>query len=190
MNWEDLKFYKPLEKAELANAKKSIEIIVIENLAPFGFSKSGRKLVRKSNDIIHLIHLDSRGSWQGSSNYLKTEFAIVSIFDTDIFVKNYEPISGSYITSLEPKLKNTYQITQEFNLFADYISRKIIEIILPYFDKYMSSKDVLNKGVQFGETKNLKLLCELANSSTQNQEINLNLEMKKNAVLKKLKIKE
>lgn len=61
MNWEDLKFYKPLEKSELSEAKKSIENIIAERLAPFGFRKVGRKLIRKSDDIIHLIHLDSRG---------------------------------------------------------------------------------------------------------------------------------
>ncbi|MNR52045.1 hypothetical protein D3C85_1718220 [compost metagenome] len=94
MNWEDLKFYKTIEKAELNDAKKSIENIIAKNLAPFGFKKFGRKLVRKSNDLIHIIHLDSRGSWSGSSNSLKTEFAIVSIYETDIFVKNFEPISG------------------------------------------------------------------------------------------------
>lgn len=27
-----------------------------------------KKLIRKSNDLIHVIHLDSRGSWLGSSN--------------------------------------------------------------------------------------------------------------------------
>ena len=124
--------YKPLEKEELSNAKKSIETIVAEKLLPYGFKKNGRKLIRKSNDLIHIIHLDSRGSWQGSSNSLKTEFAIVSIFDTDILVDNFEPISSSYIQNLEPKLKNYYQITQEFNLFAEYLSKKIIEILLPY----------------------------------------------------------
>ena len=188
MNWEDLKFYKPLEKKELSNAKKSIETIVAEKLLPNGFKKNGRKLIRKSNDLIHIIHLDSRGSWQGSSNTLKTEFAIVSIFDTDILVDNFEPISSSYIQNLEPKLKNYYQITQEFNLFAEYLSNKIIEIILPYFDKYQNSKDVIKKDIKIGETKNLKLFCELANRN--DELVDEQLKMKKNVVIKKLKITE
>jgi hypothetical protein len=189
MNWEDLKFYKHLEKGELSNAKKSIEIIVAEKLAPYGFRKFGRKLIRKSDDLIHIIHLDSRGSWHGSSSSLKTEFAIVSIFDTDILIENFEPISSSYIQHLEPKLKNYYQITKEFNLFAEYLSRKIIEIILPYFDKYLSSKDVLKKGIKLGGTKNLEQFCELTNQS--NGKVSAEqLKVKKDAVLKKLKIRE
>lgn len=185
MNWEDLKFYKTIEKAELNDAKKSIENIIANNLAPFGFKKFGRKLVRKSNDLIHIIHLDSRGSWTGSSNSLKTELAIVSIYDTDIFLKNFEPISGSYIEHLKPQLKNFYQITKEFNLFAEYLSKKIIEIILPHFDKYLSSRDVIDKGIQIGKTKNLNKLCLLSN-----QEIDEDLKLKKEAVFKRLKILE
>lgn len=189
MNWEDLKFYKPLEKDELSNAKKSIETIVAEKLMPFGFRKFGRKLIRKSNDLIHIIHLDSRGSWHGSSNTLKTEFAIVSIFDTDILVENFEPISSSYIQDLEPKLKNHYQITKEFNLFAEYLSRKIIEIILPHFDEYLNSSDIIKKGIKIGETKNLKLFCELTKESN-GKVVDEQLKTKKDAVLKKLKILE
>ena len=188
MNWEDLKFYKPLAKEELSNAKKSIETVVAEKLMPYGFKKFGRKLIRKSNDLIHIIHLDSRGSWQGSSNTLKTEFAIVSIYDTEILIENFQPISSSYIQNLEPKLKNYYQITKEFNLFAEYISKKIIEIILPYLDKYSNSKDILNKDVPFGKTKNLKQLCELA--SRKEELIEGQLKIKKDAVFKKLKLIE
>ncbi|MEN9906879.1 MAG: hypothetical protein RLZZ540_20 [Bacteroidota bacterium] len=192
MNWEDLKFYKPIEKTELSNAKKSIEAIVAEKLTPFGFRKFGRKLIRKSNDLIHIIHLDSRGSWHGSSNNIKTEIAIVSIFDTDILVENFEPISSSYIQDLDPTLRNYYQITKEFNLFADYLSRKIIELVLPHFDKYLSSIDVLTKGVKVGETKNLKIFCGLTNQeiTSQKEFSDKDLKVKKAAVLKKLKITE
>tara|TARA_R100000541_G_scaffold42384_1_gene49678 strand:+ start:154 stop:732 length:579 start_codon:yes stop_codon:yes gene_type:complete len=192
MNWEELKFYKPLEKTELTEAKKSLEAIVTEKLTPYGFKKSGRKLIRKSNDLIHLIHLDSRGSWQGTSNRLKIEFAIVSIFDTDILVENFEPISSSYIQDLDPNLKNYYQITKEFTLFGQYISRKIIEIILPYFDQYLHSSDVLKKGIEFGETKNLKHFCALSISikDSDNELIGNQLKIKKDAVFSKLKLKD
>ncbi|RED22499.1 hypothetical protein BD847_3129 [Flavobacterium cutihirudinis] len=190
MAWQDLKFYKPIDKTELSNAKKSIENIIAEKLAPFGFKKLGRKLIRKSNDIIHIIHLDSRGSWSGSSNSMQTEFAIVSIYDTDILVENFEPISSSYIQHLKPELKNFYQITQEFNLFSEYLGQKIVEIILPYFDRYMSSKDVLEKNIQIGKTKNLNQLCILSNTKNLTEEIEQDLNTRKSMVLKKLKITE
>ncbi len=189
MNWEDLKFYKPLQKEELNDAKKSIENIIAERLTPFGFRKFGKKLIRKSDDLVHIIHLDSRGSWQGASNSLKTEIAIVSIYDTDILLENFEPISGCYIQNLEPKLRNYYQITKEFNDFAEFLSKKIIEIVLPHFDKYLNSKDVLNKGIQIGASKNLKLFCELTKNSNE-KVVDETLKTKKDAVLKKLKITE
>lgn len=90
---------------------------------------------------------------------------------------------------MEPKLKNYYQITKELNLFAEYLSRKIIEIILPYFDKYLSSKDVLKEGIKLGGTKNLEQFCRLTNESNEKVSVE-QLKAKKDAVLKKLKISE
>ena len=184
MKWEDLKVYKPIEKTELTNAKKVIESVVSYKLEQYGFRKIGKKLIRKSNDLIHLIILDSRGSWSGSSNSLKVQVAVVSIYDVDILVNNYEPISNTFIENLKPDLKNYYQITREYELFAQFISTKIEQIILPYFDKYSSSTDVIEKGIEHGITKNLIDLCE----KSKNIEFKEELEFRKQVVKKKLKI--
>jgi hypothetical protein len=184
MKWEDLKVYRPIEKTELTNAKKIIESIISNRLELYGFRKIGKKLIRKSNDLIHLIFLDSRGSWSGASNSLKIQVAIVSIYDLDILVNNYEPISNTFIENLKPDLKNYYQITQEYELFAQYISTKIEEIILPYFDKYTSSNDIIKKGIKHGSTKNLVELCE----KSKNIEFIEDLKFRKEVVIKKLKI--
>lgn len=184
MKWEDLKVYRPIEKTELTYAKKIIESIISNRLEPYGFRKVGKKLIRKSNDLIHLIFLDSRGSWSGASNSLKIQVAIVSIYDVDILVNNYEPISNTFIENLKPDLKNYYQITQEYELFAQFISTKIEEIILPYFDKYTSSSDIIKKGIKHGSTKNLVELCE----KSKNIEYIEDLKCRKEVVIKKLKI--
>ncbi len=184
MKWEDLKVSRSIEKIELTNAKKIIESIISNRLEPYGFRKIGKKLIRKSNDLIHLIFLDSRGSWSGVSNSLKIQVAIVSIYDVDILVNNYEPISNTFIENLKPDLKNYYQITQEYELFAQFISTKIEEIILPYFDKYTSSSDIIKNGIKHGSTKNLVELCE----KSKNIEFIEDLKFRKEVVIKKLKI--
>lgn len=62
MRWEDLKVYKQLTKEELKPAFKDFTKNVADNLKPFGFFLHGRKLIPVSNDLLHVIHLDTRGS--------------------------------------------------------------------------------------------------------------------------------
>ena len=183
MKWDDLKVYKPLKKEELKSAKHEIENVIFENISKFGFKKYGRKLIRKSDDLFHIIHLDSRGSWMGASHSLKTEIAIVSIYDIDVFVKNYELTARKNIEQLNPKIRNYYQITQEYKLFASYISRLIIEIVLPYFDKYKSTNEVLKKSSDFKIDKmseivernqNLILYSEISNHKNLKSGVILN----------------
>lgn len=143
MTWEALKVYKPIAKDELATAKKQIAKIISENLKPFGFNLYGRKLIRLSDDLFHVIHLDTRGSWAGNSTQLKTEIAVVSIYDTGVFIENRELTGSIHLEDLIPGIRNHYQITQEYILFADYISRNIIQNVIPHLDKIKNSKDVL-----------------------------------------------
>lgn len=145
MKWEDLKVYRVLNKEDLKLAKKEIENLVAERLLPFGFKKYGRKLIRRSDDLFHIIHLDSRGSWMGASTSLQTEIQIVSIYDVDVMVKGYETGPKTYIQDIIPKIKNYYQITQEYELFAEFISENLIQYVIPYFNQFSNSKDVLRK---------------------------------------------
>ncbi len=177
MKWEDLTVYKTLSKEEFNLAKNEIENTISRNLIPYGFKKHGRKLIRKSEDLLHIIHLDTRGSWMGASKSLKTEISLVSIYDTEVILGGYELTARKFIQELIPKIKNYYQITQEYTLFADFISRKLIEYAIPYFDKYKSSKDILANSNKFKidhtsemveRNQNLILYCELANHKSKN----------------------
>jgi len=172
MKWEELKVYKPLTKEELKVAKKEIEKIISVNLGLYGFKKYGRKLIRIADDIFHIIHLDMRGSWMGASNDLKTEIALVSIYDTDVFIDGFELTASRKIENIVPKIRNYYQITKEYELFADFISRNLVEYVLPYFDRHKNSKEILSKTNNFKidnvseiieRNGNLILYCELAN---------------------------
>lgn len=172
MNWEDLKVYRPLIKEDLKTAYKDFTKIVAENLLQDGFESRGRKLIRQSNDLLHIVHLDSRGSWMGTSDSFKTEISICSVYDTDTFVFNYELTASRKIEDFVPKIRNHYRITQEYSLLADFLTRKIREYILPYFSKFQTSKDVLNNRKMFKldnlseiteRNSNLILFCELTN---------------------------
>lgn len=172
MNWEDLKVYRPLKKEDLKAAYKDFTKIVAENLLNEGFESRGRKLIRQSNDLLHIIHLDTRGSWMGTSESFKTEISICSVYDTDTFILNYELSATKKIEELVPKIRNHYRITQEYTLLADFITRKIREYVLPYLSKFQTSKDVLNNRKMFKldnvseiteRNSNLILFCELTN---------------------------
>ena len=143
MNWEDLTVYTPLKKEGLQTAYKDFTKIVAGSLVQDGFELRGRKLIKKSDDLFHIVHLDTRGSWMGTSDSFKTEISICSVYDTDTFVLNYELTASKKIEDLVPKIRNYYRITQEYPLLADFLTRKIRESILPYFSQYQTSKDVL-----------------------------------------------
>lgn len=164
MTWETLKVYKPLSKDKLVVAKKEINKIVEENLKPYGFKLYGRKLLKLSEDLFYIIHLDTRGSWMGFSNSLKTDISIVSVFDTNIFIEGHEYLPKQYIQDLIPDIKNYYQITSEYILFANYLSRKLEDYIIPYFNKYKNSEDIIKYSDDFDSSNlNLHLYSKLKN---------------------------
>lgn len=174
MNWEDLKVYRPLKKEDLKTAYKDFTKIIADNLRADGFELKGRKLIKQSNDLFHIIHIDTRGSWTGISNSFRTEISICSIYDTDTFILNYELTASKKIEDLIPKIRDYYRITQEYPLLADFLARKIRESVLPYFSQYKSSRDILNNLTKFKldnvseiteRNSNLVLYCELANKT-------------------------
>lgn len=180
MKWEDLKFYKPLKKEDLKEAYKDFTKLVADHLRQDGFELKGRKLIKQSHDLFHIIHLDNRGSWTGTSDHFKTEISICSIYDTDTFILNYELTASKKIEELVQKIRNNYRINQEYPLLAEYLTRKIREYVMPYFSNFKSSKDILNNRTKFKVDKmseikernqNLILYCELIN--------NINIESSK-----------
>lgn len=173
MNWEDLKVYRPLRKEDLKKSYKSFIKIIAENLSHLGFKLIGRRLIKKSEDLFHVIHLDTRGSWMGVSDSFKIEIALTSLYDKEVFVKNYELTGSKSIEYIIPNMKDYCRITQEYPLLADFITRKIIEYVLPYFDKYSSSRQILADRDNFKldnltqvieRNNNLVLYCELSNN--------------------------
>lgn len=167
--WEELTVYRPLTKEQLKPAYKEFTKIIADNLSHFGFKLHGRKLIKLSNDLFHVIHLDTRGSWTGLGDSFKIEIALVPVCDTDVFIRNYELTGAKEIKDIIPKLRDYYRITQEYKLLADFITRKLIDFVLPYLDKYDSTKNVLADTGKFKfdnvseRNQNLILFSELLN---------------------------
>lgn len=173
MNWEELRVYRPLKKEDLKTAYKDFTKIVADKFHQDGFVLKGRKLIRPSNDLFHIIHLDTRGSWMGTSDSFNTAISICSVFDTDTFILNHELTASRKIEDLVPKIRDHYRITEEYPLLADFLARKIREHIFPYFSHYNTSKDILNNRKNFKldniseiieRNQNLILYCELTNN--------------------------
>lgn len=145
MNWEDLNVYRPLKKEDLKDAKKDLTNLIANEFVDDGFELRERKLYRLSNDILQVIHIDTRGTWMGSSEYFKVYISICSVYDIDTLLKDYDDLASIGIDELLPKIKDHERITQEYTLLADYLSRKIHESVLPYLFQFKSSNDVLNQ---------------------------------------------
>ncbi|MBB6110971.1 hypothetical protein SAMN05421821_10913 [Mucilaginibacter lappiensis] len=172
IQWEDLTIYKPLKKEDLKHSYKRFTDIIFHNLSHFGFKRYGRMLIKQSNELLHVIHLDTRGSWTGMSDRFNVEIAITTIYDEDSFIHNRGLTGAKKIEQIIPGLRNFYRITQEYELLADFLTRKIIEFVLPYFDKYNSAAQILANPKDFDlrqitalhqRNGNLFLFCELHN---------------------------
>lgn len=170
VKWEELTVYKPLKKEELKAAYKQFSKIIAENMAHFGFKAKGRMLIKRSGELLHIIHLDTRGSWTGLSDSFKTEVAIVSVYDEGPFIFNYELNGTKKIREIVPNLRNYNRITQEYELLADFLTRKIIGFVLQYFEQYSNAIKILDDKANFSwkpapgmalRNGDLILFCEL-----------------------------
>ncbi len=146
MIWEDLKVYKPLKKEDLKTAFRDLTKILGQNLKEYGFKKKDRKLYQLSNDILEIIDFDYRGSWTGQNEFFNTNIGLVPLCWPEL-TKDYYLVASKEIKEIDTKIKNHYRISEEYNLLADYMTRRIVKYVLPYFDKYNSTaKIVKNTG--------------------------------------------
>lgn len=174
MKWKDLKVYHPLKKEDIKSTYKIFTNIIYKDFEIYGFKQIGRKLYRKSEDLFHIIEIDTRGSWLGNSESFKMQFEIVSIFDVENIVNNYTFLGGKIIEDFVPNIRNHYRINQEYELLAEFLIEKITKYVLPYFDNYKNSKNILLNAKEFKYDRvnqineNLILYCELTNRITKN----------------------
>jgi len=142
MAWEDLKAYRPLKKEDLKLAFKDLTNIIGMNLKEYGFERKDRKLYRLSYDLLEVIEIDYRGNWTGQNEYFKTNIGLIPLCWPGL-VKDYYLVASKEIKEIDSSIKNHYRLTEEYNLLADYLTRKIVSNVLPYFNKYNSTEKVL-----------------------------------------------
>jgi len=127
MIWEDLKVYSPLTKAELKPAFKEFTKIIAANLKPFGFSLHGRKLVAISNDLLHIIHIDTRGSWAGSNEYFKIEISLVATSDKSPITRDFGLTASRRLEGIVVGIRDHSRMTKEYDLLADFLQGKLLK---------------------------------------------------------------
>ncbi len=154
--WEDLEIYKKLPKSEIKTAYQNFIKIIACNLKTHGFVKRGRKLYRVSNDLVEIIDIDTRGSWLGLSNHFKIKICLMPLCWPDLS-KEYYTVGGVDIEKIIPNIKNHYRITCEYELLADYFTRKIVKHVLPYFKHFNSTEKVVRRIEFFNPKKILDL---------------------------------
>jgi hypothetical protein len=148
MIWEDLKVYKPLKKEDLESAFRDLTKILGQNLKEYGFKKQDRKLYRLSNDILEVIDFDYRGSWTGQNEVFDTNIGLIPLCWPNL-IKDYYLIASKEIKEIDPKIKNHYRICKEYDLLADYLTKRIIKTVLPYFEKYNSTAKIVKNSGDF-----------------------------------------
>lgn len=142
MTWEDLKVYKPLKKEELKPAFRGLTKIIGQNLKEYGFTKRGRKFYRLTYDLVEVIDFDYRGSWTGQSEYFDINIGLIPLCWPDLN-KEYYLVASREIKEIDKTIKNHYRISAEYELLADYLTKRIKNKVLPYFEKYNSTKKVV-----------------------------------------------
>ena len=61
--FEQLKVFKSLPKEQWKSAYNELNKVIGTHLKPYGFKKKGRKHYRLTNDLLEVIDVDNRGSW-------------------------------------------------------------------------------------------------------------------------------
>ena len=169
MRWEDLTVCRPLGNDALKPAFRDFTQIVARNLRPFGFTLRGRKLVAISNDLIHVIHIDTRNSWSGPDSAFKLHFEIAAVSDKSPFIRKFEPWGRMRLDDSVPRILQFPRVTQEYPLLVASMTEVLISDILPRFDRYDRSSKILEHKSDFATSDPLQnhegliLHCELQN---------------------------
>ncbi|SDY06593.1 protein of unknown function [Lutibacter oricola] len=183
-DFEKIKVFKNLPKDQWKTAYKELNQIIAENLEEFGFKKKGRKHYRLTNDLLEVIDVDNRGSWLGATNSIEIRIGLVP-YCWEGLINEYHLVGSKRIDEIDKSIRKHFRISQEYKLLADYLSKRIISKILPFFDKYNSTDKILREPSIFPYfTKNGGI--EIYNS----QFLILFSELKQHKISKAIKILE
>tara|TARA_R110000744_G_C19211493_1_gene546118 strand:- start:39 stop:815 length:777 start_codon:yes stop_codon:yes gene_type:complete len=142
--FEKIKVFKSLPKEQWKPAYNELNKIIGTNLKEYGFKKKGRKHYRLTNDLLEIIDVDNRGSWTGAQDDMEIRIGLVP-YCWEGLTNEYYLVGSKKIEEIDTSIRKHFRISQEYLILADYLSERIINNILPFFDKYNSTKKIVSQ---------------------------------------------
>ena len=142
--FEKIKVFKSLPKEQWKPAYNELNKIISANLKEYGFKKKGRKHYRLTNDLLEVIDVDNRGSWSGAKDDMEIRIGLVPYCWKGL-ANEYYLVSSKRIEEIDKTIRNHFRISKEYLILADYLSERIINNVLPFFEKYNSTEKIVNQ---------------------------------------------
>jgi hypothetical protein len=142
--FEKIKVFNSLPKEEWKPAYNELNKIIGANLKEYGFKKKGRKHYRLTNDLLEVIDVDNRGSWSGAKDDIEIRIGLVP-FCWQGLTNEYYLVGSKSIEEIDKTIRKHFRISKEYLILADYLSERIIKNVLPYFEKYNSTKKITSQ---------------------------------------------
>ncbi len=145
--WENLQVYKNLPPEEIPARFKDFAQLILANLKGFGFKLKQSKTVKTSyrinEEFEQSIQFDNSSRWAKNQQSI---FIFVSI--KPLYAEKEQPYRIFEAYQIDSSFKMFYPLTQEFALLAANIIEKINKYLLPFFDRFASSKDIVIQSKQ------------------------------------------
>ncbi|WP_434036279.1 hypothetical protein [Formosa sp. 4Alg 33] len=142
--FEQINVFRSLPKTEWKSAYNALNNIIGANLKAYGFKKKGRKHYRLTNDLLEVIDIDNRGSWSGATDTLEIRIGLVP-YCWEGLTNAYYVVGSKKIEDIDPTSRKHFRISQEYEILAHYLSERIINNILPFFEAYNSTEKIVNQ---------------------------------------------
>lgn len=142
--YEKIAVFKNLPKGQWKSTYNELNKIIGQNLKEYGFKKKGRKHYRLTNDLLEVIDIDNRGSWTGATYNIQIRVGIVP-YCWEGLSNTYYLVGSKKLEEIDKTIRKHFTISQEYLIFANYLSERIINNVLPFFDKYNSTYKIVNQ---------------------------------------------
>jgi len=146
--FEKIKVFKNLPKEQWKPAYNELNKRIGQSLKEYGFKKKGRKHYRLTNDLLEIIDVDNRGSWSGAKDDIEIRIGLVP-YCWEGLTNEYYLVGSKKIEEIDKTIRKHFRISQEYLMLADYLSKRIINNVLPYFEKYNSTEKITNQPYAF-----------------------------------------
>ena len=130
--YEKITVFKNLPKEQWKSAYNELNKIIGQNLQEYGFKKKGRKHYRLTNDLLEVIDIDNRGSWTGATYNIQIRVGLVP-YCWEGLSNTYYLVGSKKLEEIDKTIRKHFTISQEYLIFANYLSERIINNIVIFF---------------------------------------------------------